>query len=652
LNIQPLHEAQQSGTADVIYCSGHTPIADGRVLFAGGARYEDLGGSNQQEYGLNYGRLYAPTTNSFSRIASPMTGGLPGMSGMAWYPTNTRMPDGKVLVAGGFSRCCDGDFANRTLQFFDPTAQDQLQNPWSLVSSHDASPWEMNPGMRDYIHSFLLPTPVTVNGLTRQVAFRASNGQIMLANIDPNTPSNQRFTAAPNGQRAFNAAGFDATSALVSTGEIMTMGGTEDSGAAQRMDLYNPVTGATRSIDTGIGRRNPSSVLLPDGTVLLINGGNDWRNFGGDRRRPQIVNVETNAVTNLDAWPNDGLERGYHSFALLLKDGRVLIGGGISPIGDIGCERPDVRIYNPPYLTNGTRPVVSNAPASISMTAGGAATQLAFSGATLKSSSQGGVVLMALGSTTHSFDQNQRYVKLSYTQSGNTLTINPPANTQLAPPGDYTLFLVSQTGAPSVGVTVRIQKPVIVPTTWKRTVIFIYGQTSSGQDMFIRGGLDHDQANTLLGLNCTAENKLCAMPIRHLNLKNATTTPWKANDSFLDWYGTESGQSSAAQGSPLDWTANIWPASWGAKRTVENDGFGETPLNTYGQHYWMLDVEMDCSKTVNGWFELKSFISNGPGWEPNVSQAGTPYVSGNHFAQCGKKNVFSRGSNAVEITNL
>lgn len=652
LNIQPLHEAQQSGTADVIYCAGHTPIADGRVLFSGGARYEDLGGTNQQEFGLNYGRIYAPNTNNFTRIASPMTGGVPGTNATAWYPTNTRLPDGRVMVAGGFSRCCDGAFSNRSLQFFDPTALDQLQNPWSLLASHDSAPVEMNPGLRDYIHSFVLPTPVTVNGLVRQVAFRGANGRIILANTDAGTPSNQRFTLAPNGQRAFNAGAWDATSALVSTGEIMTMGGTEDGGAAQRMDLYNPVTGTTRSIDTGIGRRNPSSVLLPDGTVLLINGGNDWRNFGGDRRRPQIVNLETGAVTNLNIWSGDSLERGYHSFALLLKDGRVLIGGGISPIGDIGCERPDVRIYNPPYLTNGTRPVVSNAPSSITMSAGGATTQLTFSGATLKSSEQGGVVLMALGSTTHSFDQNQRYVKLSYTQSGNTLTINPPANTQIAPPGDYTMFLVSQTGAPSVGITVRINKPAQQPSSWKRTVVFIFGQTQSGQDMFVRGGLDHDQARNLLGLNCTAENKLCAMPIRHLNLRNATTAPWKANDNFLDWYGTEVGQSSAAQGSPLDWTTNIWPASWGTKRTVDVDGFGETPLNTYGQHYWMLDVEMDCSKTVNGWFELKSFISNGPGWEPNVSQAGTPYPSGNHFAQCGKKNVFSRGSNAAEITNL
>jgi len=195
--------------------------------------------------------------------------------------------------------------------------------------------------------------------------------------------------------------------------------------------------------------------------------------------------------------------------------------------------------------------------------------------------------------------------------------------------------------------------PTTVQNPWKRTVIFMFGTTVSGQDMFIRGGIDHTQANTVLGRNCSTSNFECAIPIRHLNLRNATTTPWKVGDTQLDWYGAQAGQSSQAVGTPLDWTTNIWPASWGTKRTVAVDGFGETPLNRWGQHYWMLDVEMDCSKTVNGWFELKSFISNGPGWEADVNQPGRPWVSGNHFAQCGKLNVFRRGeNNPVTIENL
>jgi hypothetical protein len=188
----------------------------------------------------------------------------------------------------------------------------------------------------------------------------------------------------------------------------------------------------------------------------------------------------------------------------------------------------------------------------------------------------------------------------------------------------------------------------------KRTVIFIYGTTNPGQDMFIRGGLDWGQAKALMGKDCGAApvdvNKwLCAIPMTH-NGKFANETS-RANDKFLDWYGAELNQGNV-QGSPLVWTTNAWPANWGAKKTVANDGYGEDPQNTWGHHYWKLDVQMDCSKTYNGWFELKSFISNGPGWENNIAQAATPYPSINHFGRCGKLNKFIRNNNSVEIKDL
>ncbi len=184
---------------------------------------------------------------------------------------------------------------------------------------------------------------------------------------------------------------------------------------------------------------------------------------------------------------------------------------------------------------------------------------------------------------------------------------------------------------------------------WKRTVVFIHGRTEVGQDMFIRGGIDHTYAREHLSRSCTAENKRCAVPIRHLNLRNAGTSPWKVGDRLLDWYGNESEQPVAAPGTPMDWTTNQWPSDWGPKATVAANGFGETLLNTWGNHYWMLDVEMDCAQTVGGWFEIKSYIANGSGWEDDVLQDNAPYESGNHFARCGHINVFRRGDKAFQV---
>lgn len=245
-----------------------------------------------------------------------------------------------------------------------------------------------------------------------------------------------------------------------------------------------------------------------------------------------------------------------------------------------------------------------------------------------------------------SSDSDGSIVSYKWTvQGGPTLTGVSPSQVFTAV-GKFivTLTVTDNTGATATDVMeVNVQAPN--NSDFKRTVVFIYGETKTGQDMFIRGGIDHAQAKAILGLDCSVDKSLCSMPIRHLNFLNKTTAPWKQGDTKLDWQGAEAGQGAGAQGSPLDWTTNLWPASWGPKKLVAVDGHGETPLNLWGSHYWMLDVEMDCKKAVNGWFEVKSFISNGPGWEANIKQPGAPWLSNNHFAQCGKLNVFKRGQN-------
>lgn len=196
----------------------------------------------------------------------------------------------------------------------------------------------------------------------------------------------------------------------------------------------------------------------------------------------------------------------------------------------------------------------------------------------------------------------------------------------------------------------------------RRTVVYIFGETQPGQDMFIRGGIDHGAAQARFGYDCARSPHLCSLPIAHRSDLNATTQGWKIGDNHLDWYGAELVQGSALdgtrpQGSPLDWTTNEWPASWGPVATIDEDGYGLDAMNEFGMHYWKLDVDMDCSRAVpdaagNLWFELKSFISNGPGWEGNVRQSGAPYLSNNHFAQCGKVNIFRRGQDQALIRSF
>ncbi|KAF2352490.1 hypothetical protein FHG87_016755, partial [Trinorchestia longiramus] len=177
-----------------------------------------------------------------------------------------------------------------------------------------------------------------------------------------------------------------------------------------------------------------------------------------------------------------------------------------------------------------------------------------------------------------------------------------------------------------------------------RTVIFVFKQTNDGQDLFIRGGIDGS-----VRPDCTDDvtTDPCAIDITVNSLGTTTHydkyNAWSEGDTKLDWFGAEAGQGTyngeEASGSPLAWTSS------------DSSSPGYQELNTYGDHYWMLDVDMDCSQTEQGWFEVKAYLTNdAQGWEGDVTQAVTcnggaggsaPYTTQNHIGRCGYVNVFS-----------
>src|SRR5262249_34835004 len=63
------------------------------------------------------------------------------------------------------------------------------------------------------------------------------------------------------------------------------------------------------------------------------------------------------------------------------------------------------------------------------------------------------------GAVTHAFDEDQRYLTLSFSAGAGSLTIQAPANANLAPPGYYMLFIVNAAGVPSVAPFVHFSAP-------------------------------------------------------------------------------------------------------------------------------------------------------------------------------------------------
>ena len=109
----------------------------------------------------------------------------------------------------------------------------------------------------------------------------------------------------------------------------------------------------------------------------------------------------------------------------------------------------------------------------------------------------------------------------------------------------------------------------------KRTVVFVEKQTSSGQDVFIRGGV--------------APTDSVPISVRRLTDQWSLYNDWSQGDTLLDWSGAESGQGThngqQALGTPMGWTS-----SWDGNQFHHE-------WNTWGDHYWIVDMDMDCSQT-------------------------------------------------------
>ncbi|MFE6848895.1 galactose oxidase-like domain-containing protein [Streptomyces sp. NPDC057686] len=200
------------------------------------------------------------------------------------------------------------------------------------------------------------------------------------------------------------------------------------------------------------GTRYPSASLLPDDTVLVTGGSEDYRG----RSNSNILEARTydpkSDTYKRVADPHVG--RNYHSGSILLPDGRVMGFGSDSLFADAantksGTFEQRIEIYTPPYLYRGDRPKISSGAQKIKH--GGSGSFIGSQAGQLKTAK-----LIRPSAVTHVTDVDQRSIALELKKKSNGFDVTVPKNRSLVPSGWYMLFVTNEKDIPSEGFWVEV----------------------------------------------------------------------------------------------------------------------------------------------------------------------------------------------------
>ena len=440
-----------------MFCNAMVLLQDGRVLIDGGTiQYDPF-------HGAANASIFDPSTTAFSDVPPTLHG--------RWYPSLLTLADGRVMTFSGLE---ESGGTNLAVEFY------TIGSGWS--TTYNAN-W--TPDLYPRLH--LLPDG--------KVFYSGAQTKSRL--FDPSTTTWSSVIATTNysGIRTYG------TSVLLPLSpannydpKVIIMGG------------GNPSTASTEIIDMGSSvpawqygppmsqpRIEMNAVILPNGKVLALGGSlydeqNSTASLNADLYDP-VSNTFSSA--GVYVYP-----RLYHSVALLLPDGTVWSAGG-NP--SRGHYVPQQEIYKPSYLFNpdgtaATRPTVTSAPSSISYSS-------AFTVQTPDSANVSKVVLVRNGNVTHAFGMDQRLVELSFTPDIGSISVTAPPNGNIAPPGYYMLFILNNSGVPSIAKFVQIMGAQNVSVTASPPSVNVsQGNTGSSTiTTVVSGGFNNSVALTASG---------------------------------------------------------------------------------------------------------------------------------------------------------
>ena len=240
------------------------------------------------------------TTPTTATSTSPLGTPAPASSmktARTWH-TATLLPDGRVLIAGGWNGSEDSA-ASASAELFDPaTGSFGPTAPMTTArSGHTAT---------------LLPDG-------RVLIAGGNDGSTVLALAVLYDPATGTFS--PTG--SMSSARADHTATLLADGRVLIAGG----GDGSKAEIYDPETGTFRPTGSMTTTRDSlTATLLPDGRVLIA-GGQDRPNATGSSVTLALAELYDPATGTFSPTGPMTTTRA-HPTATLLADGRVLIAGG------------------------------------------------------------------------------------------------------------------------------------------------------------------------------------------------------------------------------------------------------------------------------------------------------------------------------------
>jgi Domain of unknown function (DUF1929)/Glyoxal oxidase N-terminus/Abnormal spindle-like microcephaly-assoc'd, ASPM-SPD-2-Hydin len=432
-----------------LFCSGLCFLPDGRLLVAAGQAWNWFPFTGT---GADHDvHVFDPTSESWARFQD--------MPSAHWYPTCVTLTDGNALIAMGDAIRYPVPTDNDDYHIFD----------WRANTLSQPKRFNTDPPFIYGPYPFIKLLP---DGSAGGILFVYYNSEARLFSSGTSTWNPSRFLTLSKRSRTYPHEGSCVILPLhpdqPDVIRVLVVGGQGPDGtqaATETAEIFefnrsSPENSFWRSPSGGnmIHRRFMSdAVLLPDGTVLIVNGAAaGQKDCSADLSSDPVMNAELfdpATETFRDLAPINH-PRLYHSAAILLPDARVLISGNtkcFNPSNPV--EDNTVDIFSPPYLFRGPRPEITSAPAEIFC-------EREYEVVTPNAIDIASVALLRLGCTTHTNNMDQRYVGQSIVQrETDRLTVAGPYDRATAPPGFYMLFLVNRVGVPSVAKMIHLDVP-------------------------------------------------------------------------------------------------------------------------------------------------------------------------------------------------